>query len=82
MERTDIESRIHASIRPQLIKLEELFDQYAPKHIGKHHPLYDSPLGKAHHHKRTNSGGGFFVAYINPAAFDRLPSIQGASWHG
>ena len=66
-----IEDRIQAAIKPVLDRAEELFTEYAPKVIGKHHPLYDSPLGRNHHYKRKNSRGGYFIIYHDASCWDR-----------
>lgn len=61
-----VEQRVQAAIRPQLIRCEDLFDEYAPGTIGKHHPLYDTKLGRTHYRKRRMSRNGYFVAYLSP----------------
>lgn len=66
MNKTVIEERIHAAIRPQLIALEDMFYEYAPEIIGKHHRLYDSKMGRTHYLKRRMSRNGTFVAYLSP----------------
>lgn len=38
---TAVRLRIHAAIQPQLDALEELFHEYSPRKIGKHHPKYE-----------------------------------------
>jgi len=35
--------QIFDAIKPQLDQLEQLFDQYVPRKIGKHHPEYVAP---------------------------------------
>jgi len=61
-----IEQRIQATIQPQLAALEDLFYEYAPQTIGKHHRLYDTIMGRAHYRKRRMSRGGFYVSYLSP----------------
>lgn len=61
-----IEQRIQTTIRPQLAALEDLFYEYAPQTIGKHHSLYDTIMGRAHYRKRRMSSNDFFVAYLSP----------------
>ena len=66
MNHAVIEERIQSAIRPQLVALEELFYEYAPETIGKHHRLYGSVMGRAHYRKRRMSRDGFYVAYLSP----------------
>ena len=66
MNRAAIEERIQAAIRPQLVELEDLFYNYAPQTIGKHHRLYDTIMGRTHFRKRRMSRNGLYVAYLSP----------------
>lgn len=38
-----IDTRIQAAIQGQLDALEDLFHEYSPRKIGKHHPEYVAP---------------------------------------